>query len=264
MHPTEYNPNQTYLLIVDDDVDAAEEIREIVAAHGMPAVTASNATAAIQTLESTPSIQIVVTDLYMPVFDGLDLIEKANAIRRRSQLATIVVTGRPEIDSAIRALRANVSDIVRKPIRPADLLAAIERARQALDQASTGGNGADPADSQDVISLLTRMQEGCAGMLRGKRLIDPTLDIILDILNAERNNTFLSLTSVGLGSAASPSTALRRAAELIDSNVLCRVDDPRDRRRSNLKFTDAGRLLINEWVTDLEAALDWRSGVRKD
>ena len=172
-------PGQPTILLVDDDAATASEMLEIVTEHGMHAIFAHNASAAIQALEAHPSIEVVITDLYMPIFDGLDLIEKANRLRQKDDIATIIVTGRPEVESSIRALRANVTDILRKPLKPAELLTSIDRALNSLHRGYDRNNDRLPAARHDAGIASEYHRGGTVAMADERRLIDPTLDILL-------------------------------------------------------------------------------------
>jgi two-component system response regulator HydG len=61
------------ILVVDDSSPTTEVVQRNLAGRGFRVYTASNASEAMQVLESTP-IDLVITDLKMPGPSGLDLI----------------------------------------------------------------------------------------------------------------------------------------------------------------------------------------------
>jgi FixJ family two-component response regulator len=71
---------------------------------------------------------VLVLDLHMPGPDGLALYD---SLRRRGiDLPTVFLTGRGDIPSSVRALKAGASDFLTKPVRSDVLLGAV---RAALD-----------------------------------------------------------------------------------------------------------------------------------
>lgn len=86
-------------------------------------VLAENGRDAWNTLKRDDQIDLVFTDLMMPVMDGHELIKR---IRRSTnsrirQLPILVVTGDDEASACKRALGAGASDFITKPFSPQDL-----------------------------------------------------------------------------------------------------------------------------------------------
>lgn len=244
------------VLLVDDDRDALEELKCLIEANGEYCLCAGNALDAILLIDANPSLQILITDLHMPAFSGLDLIEKVLDTRTDRPIASIVVTGSATLDSAVRAIRSDVIDFVQKPLRPADLLTAIDRARKKLGEMASLANRIPSGDGVNVEDLLLMVQSASFSVLDGRRLLDPTWAVLIDLLSAEKRGQRLSLTTVGLDASTSSSTLLRRVNELIVDGVLRRESDPLDGRRTYLTFTPEGRVE----VVRLLAALQARTG----
>jgi response regulator RpfG family c-di-GMP phosphodiesterase len=69
---------------------------------------------------------LIVTDLKMPVMDGIALL---SAIRKRDEdAAVIVLTGAPEMQTAINSLKLGAYDFIMKPVNVDELVVASERA----------------------------------------------------------------------------------------------------------------------------------------
>ncbi|HXX66502.1 MAG TPA: response regulator [Polyangiaceae bacterium] len=75
------------VLVVEDEEDAREMMRELIELGGCSAMLAANGADALEMLASHRPCLIVV-DLLMPVMDGIELVEE---LRRRPELATIPV-----------------------------------------------------------------------------------------------------------------------------------------------------------------------------
>lgn len=121
--------SETVLLVEDQD-----QIRSLLARQleraGFTVVEASNGHEALATWASeAESIDIVVSDIVMPIVDGPTMVEKARATR--PDLPVIFISGFPgAADPSEREIPLPESQLVRKPFAAAELIAAI---RTALD-----------------------------------------------------------------------------------------------------------------------------------
>lgn len=77
------------------------------------------------------SVDIVITDIHMPVMDGLELISR---IRRKDKRARfIILTGYDEFEYARRAIHLDVEDYILKPISEEKLLETLKQSAQKLE-----------------------------------------------------------------------------------------------------------------------------------
>jgi FixJ family two-component response regulator len=129
-------PNDHVVFVVDDDARVREAIAELLAAHGLCAVTFASAGAYIDA--QRPELPAcLVLDIELPDINGLDL---------QSQLAEgehppiVFITGHGSIPASVRALKRGAVDFLTKPFSDVELLAAVraaltrdreERARRA-------------------------------------------------------------------------------------------------------------------------------------
>ncbi len=115
------------VLIVDDNVDAAALLAELVARDGHRVELAHDGPAALAAaVASRPDV--VVLDLGLPVMDGWEV---AAQLRRRLGAAAPVVvgvTGYGQDQDRARSREAGFLHHFVKPVDPADLLAALEEA----------------------------------------------------------------------------------------------------------------------------------------
>ena len=108
------------VLIADDDRLVSWVVKEWVEETGRAAFLAENAVQALQLLKSRPAIQVLVTDLRMPVMDGNQLIREA--LKLRPDLKIVIMTGYiNEAESTDRY------QILEKPFRPSQLADALAR-----------------------------------------------------------------------------------------------------------------------------------------
>jgi PAS domain S-box-containing protein len=114
------------ILVVDDDRDALQMVREILEAGGGIVETAETAMAALNTIRSWVP-DVVVADLGLPRMDGFELISE---IRRNPSAAVrgvpaAALTAYARSDDRAKALRSGFQMHLAKPIDPAELMAAV-------------------------------------------------------------------------------------------------------------------------------------------
>ena len=117
------------ILVVDDEPDLLDELRESLLAAGWEVAAVTSASAACQILDADQNITVVLSDIRMPGMDGLGLA-KWVCDRRGDALATQVVllTGHGTVDDAAKAVRVGAFDFLSKPVSLRSLLDATERA----------------------------------------------------------------------------------------------------------------------------------------
>jgi CheY-like chemotaxis protein len=116
--------NARAVLIVDDNLDLAENLGEVLSQEGFRCAIVASGHAAIDRLDDT-RFDLVITDLRMADGDGLTVVA---AVRSRSPDTPIVLmtafAGQLQLDMAERA---GVSDVVAKPLDMAELIELVRR-----------------------------------------------------------------------------------------------------------------------------------------
>ncbi len=113
------------ILIVDDDVDTAELLREAMRRRGFDALAVNSAEACLNQLR-TQSVALVITDINMTGGSGIELCEQI--VRDYPDTLPIVITGAAGIETAIAAIRAGAYDYITKPVATDALAIAVSRA----------------------------------------------------------------------------------------------------------------------------------------
>ncbi|XXT15305.1 HAMP domain-containing protein [Sorangium sp. So ce429] len=112
-------------LIVDDDFRNIYALKTVLESHGMTTLAADTGKAAIERLERTSGIEVVLMDIMMPEMDGYDTIR---AIRKRPVFQTlpiIAVTARAMKGDREKCLEAGATDYISKPVDTEQLLALL-------------------------------------------------------------------------------------------------------------------------------------------
>ncbi|HUI28515.1 MAG TPA: sigma-54 dependent transcriptional regulator [Candidatus Kryptonia bacterium] len=116
------------ILLVEDEVNMVRMLAKILERKGYAVDTAGNGEAALQRLAEQPA-DVVITDLNMPVMDGMQLMRAMH--ERRLTPITIVLTGHGTVQSAVEAMKLGASDYLIKPCNPDELLIVLERQLEA-------------------------------------------------------------------------------------------------------------------------------------
>jgi len=114
------------ILVVDDDQDSCELLREIFSAEGWQVDTALTPSQAFNVAKKE-TIDLIVSDVNLEANQsGLDLLKDL-----RAQCPVILVTGFGTLDSAVEAAREGAWDFISKPFKVQEVVAT---ARRALTQ----------------------------------------------------------------------------------------------------------------------------------
>jgi DNA-binding NtrC family response regulator len=108
-------------LIIDDEAEMGEMLAAALADQAIEARTATSAQEALELL-GREAFDLVLTDVTMPVMDGLQLCARVAEVQ--PGVPVVVVTGRSDLDTAIGAMRAGAYDFLIKPV-DIDLLALV-------------------------------------------------------------------------------------------------------------------------------------------
>ena len=115
------------ILIVDDEFGLAEMVRELLRESGYDATLAINGRLALQILQER-TIDLVLTDMMMPVMDGTELAAAMRRDERHRRTPIILMTSLP---TAVVRTGGVFDAVVRKPFTPELLLATIARCLEA-------------------------------------------------------------------------------------------------------------------------------------
>jgi len=111
------------ILIVDDEQDIRESLRDILEDEGHKIFLAENAEAA-KLIKDRENIKLILLDIWMPDSDGITLL-KEWAASNKINCPVIMMSGHGTIDTAIEATKIGAYDFLEKPISLQKLLNTI-------------------------------------------------------------------------------------------------------------------------------------------
>lgn len=136
------------MLLIEDDPALLSVLQAAIAYGGFEESSVRTGREAIETF-ARGAFDAVLIDLGLPDMDGEDVL---TALRERSSVPILVVSGRNSEPDRIRALDLGADDFVPKPFLPGELLARIRAAlrRSNLSQAS---DVSAPPSERDPIAF---------------------------------------------------------------------------------------------------------------
>lgn len=117
------------ILVVDDSPGTLEVLQRTLAAEGYQVFTSPSVAEAIAVLDRT-QVDLVITDLKMPMVSGLDLVRHVRENLRDTEI--MMITGYPSIEGAVEAVKTGAEEYLAKPFTDEELLSAVRRALDKL------------------------------------------------------------------------------------------------------------------------------------
>lgn len=109
------------ILIVDDDAQIRQLLREYLAGFGMSVEAVADGIAMHEALE-TGNFDLIILDLMLPGEDGLSLCRN---LRTKSNIPILMLTARGEAMDRVVGLEIGADDYIVKPFEPRELVARI-------------------------------------------------------------------------------------------------------------------------------------------
>ncbi|MBI4529495.1 MAG: UDP-3-O-[3-hydroxymyristoyl] N-acetylglucosamine deacetylase [Deltaproteobacteria bacterium] len=154
------------MLVVDDEDDIRESVREILNDEGYRVIEASDAARALDALQRDHPC-LVLLDIWMPDVDGIGLLKEIK--NREPGINVIMISGHGNIHTAVTATKYGAFDFLEKPLSLDGLLLTIHRALGEIPAT----RGEDPSDAAQTDGELPDFLK--SGVNSGRRLKQSTL-----------------------------------------------------------------------------------------
>ncbi len=131
---------QGKILIIDDEEPIRKSLKKMLKRAGFYCETAYNYSSAKEAVESL-NFDLILVDIILPEMNGLRLVAKLQE-EFKIDSVIIFVTGEPNLETALQAIKLGASDYLEKPANRNNLVAAITRAltRQGYNISVEGKN----------------------------------------------------------------------------------------------------------------------------
>jgi two-component system, NtrC family, response regulator HydG len=169
-------PDQTTLLVADDDEAVRLSLERTLTREGYGVVLAPDGQAALDRLRQG-GIDLLLSDLRMPGLTGLELLKLAKEVA--PDVDVILLTAFGTVEEAVRAMKDGAIDFLTKPLQRAQLLRVVRQAlerrsliqqnralQKRLDDLLRQGNmiGVSPAFKQ-MMTLIRQVADSSATVL---------------------------------------------------------------------------------------------------
>src|SRR5262249_50682549 len=132
------------ILLADDSVTAQNMGKKILTEAGYEVVAVSNGAAAVKKIaEQKPDI--IILDVYMPGYTGLEVCEKVRGSIETLKTPVLLTVGKMEPYKAEEGNRVRADGVIIKPFEASDLLAIVKKFEERIGQ-----NPAPPLVRQPV------------------------------------------------------------------------------------------------------------------
>lgn len=167
------------VLIVDDEERLLRVLRLGLKGSAYQVVTAGNGEDALKVLFEQP-IDLVITDLRMPVMGGVDLLYEME--RYQMAIPVIIMTAHAETESVVKSFKHGACDYIAKPFSVEELLVVIQNvlARRGV-QPSMGPvvvelkEAVEAREKEVIVQALRACQDNKAEAAKRLNIAERTL-----------------------------------------------------------------------------------------
>lgn len=252
-------PNQTRILVAEDDLETHEDWRETLMAWGYSVDVVEDGAKALELINSNHP-HIVLADLRMPRKDGLELLQD---IREMGvYLPTIIISGQGDVPEAVEAIKLGAVDYLRKPVDPPHLKQILRNLaenvamrdenlslrRRLADVGELGALVGKSASMRRVIATIERIADAAASIVitgesgSGKELVARTIHQ----MSSRRAKPY-----IGVNCAAIPETLMESELFGHERGAFTGADR---RREGCFEAANGGTLLLDE-ITEMKTEL---------
>jgi len=148
-----------HILVVDDEPDIRELVRDILVDEGYDVTVAENGTQARQARRQRRP-DLILLDIWMPDIDGITLLREWST-ERNQNIPVIMISGHGTVETAVEATRLGAYDFLEKPLSLAKLLLTVRHAlevlrlqQENLDLRRVAQPLNEPLGNSDVMQVL--------------------------------------------------------------------------------------------------------------
>src|SRR5215510_8027672 len=163
------------ILVVEDDAESRAAMVKVLQSVGYKTIEADNGQQAFDII-AQDGVDVLVTDLRLPVMDGVELLKRTKAIDH--EIEVILITGHGTVEVAVEAIKEGAYDFITKPVKKAQLLHSVEKAserqylsrenkelRSQLGQAGTRKFVYTSAEMRNIARMVEQVAPSTATVL---------------------------------------------------------------------------------------------------
>lgn len=119
------------ILLMEDDSDLAETLRELLESKQYDVTVVSNGIEASE-VSYKNKFDLYVFDINVPQFDGLELLDALRGVKDTTE--TIFISAFIDLETIAKAFKVGANDYIKKPFYPEELLIRIDAKFQSYDE----------------------------------------------------------------------------------------------------------------------------------
>jgi CheY-like chemotaxis protein len=113
------------VLVVDDDARNIFALTTVLENHEMEVISATNGRQAIELIQQTPDLSVVLMDIMMPEMDGYETMREIRRHPEFRRLPILALTAKAMKGDREKCLDAGASDYIAKPVNTEQLLSLL-------------------------------------------------------------------------------------------------------------------------------------------
>jgi CheY-like chemotaxis protein len=113
------------VLVVDDDARNIFALTTVLENCEMNVLSATNGRQAIETINNTPDLSVVLMDIMMPGMDGYETMREIRRDARYRTLPILALTAKAMKGDREKCLQAGASDYIAKPVNTDQLVSLL-------------------------------------------------------------------------------------------------------------------------------------------
>ena len=149
--PAQADENAYKLLVVEDNIELLMLLHQLLSTK-YKVLTATNGQEALDIIQ-TEDLDIIISDLMMPIMDGMELTRQVKADPNYQHLPIILLTAKNQEDTRTKALKAGADGFVTKPFKVSDLELSIDNIienRKRIQEEYSSQAGMAEAEPEEV------------------------------------------------------------------------------------------------------------------
>lgn len=121
---------QAQILVVDDEPDIRELIKDILEDEGFEVLVAEDGAAARE-VRARAHPEVILLDVWMPDIDGISLLREWQDAGTLEECNVVMISGHGTVETAVEATRLGAWDFIEKPLSIAKLLVTVNNALES-------------------------------------------------------------------------------------------------------------------------------------
>ena len=115
------------ILIVDDSASMRQMVNFTLTESGYTVIEATNGQDGLNKLNETDNLKLVVSDIHMPIMDGINFIKNVRAGAKHKFVPIIILTTESEQNMQNEGKKAGASAWIVKPFTPEQLIDTVKK-----------------------------------------------------------------------------------------------------------------------------------------